>query len=273
MKKLIFLLALIIFAVASCKEKKPADYTRLGNFTPYQTYMEKLNGKVESVIEKNYFAVQEGETYVKGAKMTKKELDSLGYIPDFQAKFDIDGDLISCAAIDENGKVIYKYEMSKENNVLAKAEYTYNDTLWTVVKLTCDASGNPVAFESFNAIADTLVRKAEVRGSDINDTIILQYYNSLGESGNKTLYFYNDLGLLTGIENIGKDGAFLGSLSMKYNDKGFISESTYLDKDKNTVWTNYFTYEYDNMGNWIKSICTDPKGLTTIGERVYTYFE
>ena len=62
MKKLIFLLALIVFAVASCKEKKPADYTRLGNFTPYQTYMEKLNGKVETVAEKGYWAVPEGDT-------------------------------------------------------------------------------------------------------------------------------------------------------------------------------------------------------------------
>jgi hypothetical protein len=197
----------------------------------------------------------------------------LGYIPDFQARFDIDGDLISCAAIDENNKVMYKWELSKENNVLSKAEYTYSDTLRTVVKLTCDASGNPLTYEAFRAVVDTLLRKGEIKGGDINDTTLIEQYNFKGELIRKSFYFYNDRGLLTGAKGTDKDGVLVDSLILKYNDKGFMSEGTYLDKDRNNVWTNYFTYEYDHMGNWIKSICTDPKGLTTIGERVYTYFK
>ena len=52
------------------------------------------------------------------------------------------------------------------------------------------------------------------------------------------------------------------------------SEATFLDKDKNVSDTNIFTYEYDDMGNWVKVICKDPnKGITIISERVYTYFK
>ncbi|MFZ0473252.1 MAG: hypothetical protein WAL94_11605, partial [Bacteroidales bacterium] len=123
MKKLIFLLALIVFAVASCKEKKSADYTRLGNFTTYQTYMEKLNGKVETVAEKGYWAVLEGDAYIKGARIKKHELDSIGYTYDYQARFDIDGDLISCTTYDENDNEINNWSLSKVNNMPARAEY------------------------------------------------------------------------------------------------------------------------------------------------------
>ena len=83
MKKLIFLLALIVFAVASCKEKKPADYTRLGYFTTYQTYMEKLNGKVESVAEKGYWAIPKVRLTSKEPGLQKHELDSIGYTYDY----------------------------------------------------------------------------------------------------------------------------------------------------------------------------------------------
>ncbi len=43
MKKLILSVALVIFAAAACREKKPAEFTRLGFYTPYQGYMEKLS--------------------------------------------------------------------------------------------------------------------------------------------------------------------------------------------------------------------------------------
>ena len=49
--------------------------------------MEKLNGKVESVVEKGYWAVPEGDTLIKGAKVTKHEFDSIGYTSDYKARF------------------------------------------------------------------------------------------------------------------------------------------------------------------------------------------
>jgi hypothetical protein len=273
MKKLIFLFFVIAVAAAGCKEKKTASFTRLGYFTPYQTYMEKLNGKVESVTEKGYWAIPEGDTFVKGAGITKHELDSIGYTYDYKASFDADGDLVSCTTYDENGNVIGTWSLSKENNVLARAEYTSNDTVRYKVHITCDKSGNPVLYEGFNPLADTLLGKNEMKGSDINDTLTVQYYNSKGESDGKSLLFYNELGLLTGFENFKKDGTAGSSYKLDYNDKGFNSEAVFFDKDKNKISAISSTYEYDNMGNWVKLTCKDDKGFAVICERVYTYFE
>ncbi len=255
-------MALIVLAVASCKEKKPADYTRLGYFTPYQNFMEKLNGKVESIVEKGYWAVPEGDTYIKGAKVTKHEFDSIGWTPDYKAGFDIDGDLVFCSVIDENDKVVYGWNFTKENNTLARAEYTQNDTVRTFIKITCNEVRKPVLLKSLTLWPTLSLQTMKIEGSDVNDTTILQSVNIKGEAGGKGLSFYNEQGLLTDAESYMKDGTFSGGLTIKYNDRGFTSETTFLDKDKNVSGTNIFTYEYDDMGNWVKVICKDPdKGI------------
>jgi hypothetical protein len=272
MKKLFFLLALVLLA-AGCKEKKPSDFTRLGDFTPYQTYMEKLNGKVETVTEKGYWAIPEGDTYIKGARITKQELDSIGYTYEYKAIFDIDGDLVSCTTNDENDNVINKWSLSKVNNVLSRAEFSKNDTVRYYIRITCDEKGNPVMFEGYDAIADTLEMKAELTGADVNDTLLVQYYSPRGEPGAKAFLVYNEHGLLTNCWNILKDGTPGSSYTLVYNDKGFSSEGIFFDKDKNKESSTSSTFEYDDMGNWVKGTFKDDKGFAIICERVYTYFK
>ncbi|MDX9772590.1 MAG: hypothetical protein RBT02_04105 [Bacteroidales bacterium] len=273
MKRLIILLALVLFAAAGCKEKKPADYTRLGFFTQYQTYMEKLNGKIESVTEKGYWAIPEGDTYIKGAMITKKELDSIGYTYDFKAIFDADGDLVSSTTYDENDKVIDTWHLAKVNGLLARSEYISADTVRYKQVITCDEEGNPVLYEGYNALADTLTQKIEVGGSFFNDTITVQYFNYKGDPGTKILMMFNSLGLLTQVEYYGKDGTPGYSYNYVYNDKGFQSEFTGFDKDKVLATKTSTTYEYDEKGNWIKGIVKDQRDFTIICERVYNYFE
>lgn len=273
MKRLIILLALVLLAAAACTEKKPADFTRLGFYTQYQTYMEKLNGKVETVTEKGYWAIPEGDTYVKGARITKKELDSIGYTYDYKAVFDADGDLVSSTTFDENDKVIDVWRLYKENNLLARSEYISDDTVRFRQVITCDEQGKPFLYEGYNAMADTLIQKIEVVGSSINDTMTVQYFNHKGEPGTKILLIYNELGLLTHVEYYRKDGTPGSSYSIVYNEKGFQSETTFLDKDKNVEGKTSSSYEYDEKGNWVKGTFNDQRGFTIICERVYTYYK
>lgn len=273
MKKLILFVALVILAIAACKEKKPAEFTRLGIYTPYQGYMEKLNGKVESVTEKAYWAIPEGEIYVKGAKITKKEFDSIVYAYDFKAVFDADGDLVSSTTFDENDRVIDSWRLYKENNLYVRSEYSYDDTLRFRQVITCDEAGNPVLYEGYNQPADTLSQKIEFKGSYLNDTMTVQFYNYLGVAGSKYLFVFDDQGLLTLFDIYRKDGTLGSSQVLTYNDKGFQSEYTSLDKDKNVTGKTYSNYEYDKRGNWIKTTTRDEKGFAVISERVYTYFE
>lgn len=273
MKRLIIFLALILLAAAGCKEKKPADYTRLGFYTPYQAYMEKLNGKVESVTEKGYWAIPEGDAYVKGAPITRKEFDSITYTYDYKTIFDADGDLVSSTTFDENDRVIDTWKLSKVNNLLARAEFISGDTVRYNNVITCDEEGNPVLFEIYNLPADTLMQKAEVEGSYFNDTMKVQNYNFKGEPGSKYLFVFNDLGLLTRFEYYMKDGTPGSSYAFVYNDKGFQSEFTAFDKDKNVTGKTSSSYEYDDKGNWVKNITWDEKGFTIVFERAYKYFE
>ena len=273
MKKLILFAALILLAAAACKEKKPAEFTRLGIYTPYQGYMEKLNGKVESVTENGYWAIPEGDSYIKGARVTKNELDSLGYTYEYKAVFDADGDLVSSTTFDENDRVIDSWHLYKVNNIYARSEYIMDDTVRFRQVITCDDEGNPVLYEGYNEPADTLGQKIEFEGSYLNDTLISRFYNYRGEAGAKYLFMFNDQGLLTLWEYYRKDGTLWSSQVINYNDKGFQSEFTSFDKDKNVSGRTYTTYEYDQMGNWIKATTRDEKGFALINERVYTYFE
>lgn len=273
MKKFVYLLLVTVFVAAACKSKKQVVFTEIGIFTPYQMNMEKLNGKVEKVIETNYWAVPDGESYKKGDKLTRKELDSLVYTSDYEATFDQAGDLVSCAIIDENKKINNKWDLSKENNILVRADYTYNDTLRKYQKLTCDKKGDVIEYASYSAVADTLLEKWVVEMNANADTIIYNVLNYNGEQIYKVLFLYNDLKKFTGYKVYDKDGKYDGGNEIKYDDQGKASEVVFYNKDKEPTAVNSYINEYDSKGNWVKQICMDKKGFAIIGEREYKYFE
>jgi hypothetical protein len=272
MKKLVYILLVIVFAIAGCKTRKQAEYTVLGDYTPYQAYMEKLNGKVEKVVETNYWAVPDGESYKKGNKMTRKELDSIGYTGDFVATFDVAGDLVSCSGMDETQKTVYKWEIIKENNKLTRANYIYHDTLRYYEKLKCNDKGEIIAGSRFRAKTDTLIQSWIAKRNAKGDTTLYNVSNYKGEPSYKVKMLYNELKQFTGYQLYDKDGKYTGGNELQYDNLGKISAITFYDKDKKPVIGNDFINEYDSKGNWIKVICKDTKGFVIIGERAYKYF-
>jgi hypothetical protein len=272
MKKLAYLLLVIVFA-AGCKNKQQTDFTIIGEFTPYQTNLEKLNGKVEKVTEINYWAVPDGESFKKGAKMTKKQLDSLGYTGDFEATYNKAGHVVSCAMLDENKKIANIWEINMESDILARANYTSKDTLRIYQKLKYDKFGNMAEAAIFNAKGDTLIERWVGERSSKGDTVIYNIFNYKGDLGTKYLLLYNDLKQFLGYQAYDKDGNYTGGNQTKYDNLGVMSELVYFDKDKKPLTGNIFINEYDSRGNWVKQICKDKKGFTIIGERVYKYFE
>jgi len=65
MKKLITPLTIAALITFSCTTEKPVETTILGEGTPYSNYPEIMVGKVKTVIEKNYRAIPDGDTYKK----------------------------------------------------------------------------------------------------------------------------------------------------------------------------------------------------------------
>jgi hypothetical protein len=272
MKKVVLFIVAFISSAVVCTGQKQVGYTLLGVYTPYQMSMEKLNGKVEKVIETNYWAIPDGGSYIKGQKLSKKQLDSLGYTSDFEATFDKAGDLVSCAIMKENKKIASKWELMKENNVLVRANNTVNDTLKSYHKLRCDKNGNIIEYDNYRAMADTLTGRWVVVMNPKGDTLIFNVFNYKGEQTYKALFLFNDLKQCIGYQGYNKDGIYSGGNEIKFDKEGKISELVFYDKDKNPTSENTFINEYDSKGNWIKQICKDKKGFVVFGEREYKYF-
>jgi len=273
MKKLIFTLTLVILMAIGCMNNKPAEYTILGDYTPYDAIPEKLIGKVEKIVEKNYWTIPDGDIFKKSNSITIKDRDSINWTNDFEVIFDVTGGLLSCNYIDENDKSIRKWELLRENGLLTSAKATENDTVRMIQRIKCNTGGEFTEIGYYRPVADTLVGKFIITNSEEKDTVTYQYYNYEGGIGGKMIFLYNDGGQFLRRETYNKDGAYTGSIEVKYNDKGKMSELAFYDKDKKSTGVNHFTYEYDQKGNWTKAVVKDDKGFVVIEERTYTYFE
>lgn len=275
MKKLILLFFVFAILMAiGCRKDKPAELTILGEYTPYDFFPEKMSGKVEKVIEKNYLAILEGDSYVKGSLLTQADRDSLGgWTPDFEAAFDRAGDLVYCITMDEKGKTVQKREIIKENNVIVKGNYYNNDTLRFYDNLKLDERGKIVELTRYKAPVDTLLVTCNRKTNDKGDTIVYQWYNFKGEPIWKDVQIFNNLGEGISHEAYNREGVYQWAYVQEYNEKGKLSETSVFDKDKKISATVQYGYEYDEHGNWIKSTSKDNKNKSIIAERTYIYFE
>ena len=88
MKNGIALLFVIVIISYGCKTNKKTESTILGEYTPNFNWLnEKLNGKVEKLIEKFYWGVADGDNVKKGDLITSKEADSLGWGYTYELNF------------------------------------------------------------------------------------------------------------------------------------------------------------------------------------------
>ncbi len=273
MKKFFVLLLAIVFIAAGCKKSKQAEYTILGDYTPYGGMIEKMDGKVMKVVERMYWAVADKDTFMKGNLVTGKERDSLKWPYDFEVTFDSIGDLLNCKYLNENNKNVGSWQFLKEKKMFVSAKWTWLDTMKTNEKLGCNEKGIIISAEGYDPIKDTLMYKWTKSISKTGDTVEYLSYNSKGVFDSKIFDLFNDKGQYIGHESYNKEGVFDGSHVLTYGEIGPWSKWTNFDKDKKATRVYSRTYpEYDSRGNWIKAVTKDDKGHTVISERTYTYF-
>lgn len=272
MKKLFVIFITVVFTVTGCKNSQQTKYTILGDYTSYEGFIEKMNGNVEKIVERMYWTVAVADTFKKGNLVTIKERDSLKAYYDYEADFDSVGNLLSCKYLDENNKIVGDWQFSKENNKLALAQLTWQDTIRQYQKLKCDEKGRIIEAKGYRAKVDTLWYTYTVNYNEAGDTVVYLVYNSKGILEWKALNLYNEKGQFMCYETYDKDGAFTASNKVIYNEKGKMSEVTFFDKDKKVTETVQRTYtQYDAKGNWLKAVSKDTKGHVFISERTYTY--
>lgn len=273
MKKLIIPLAIAALAVLSCTTEKPAGTTILGDGTPYSNSPEILIGKVKTLVEKNYWAIPDGNSFKKGKPLTLAEHDSLGWTDDFEAVYDENGVIIVCTGLDETGKSTWKNENIIENKLVAKRNLIRKDTLWLYNQFKYDNNGFLISASRFRAGVDTLLFSVNVKTNSIGYPTEFLLINQKGEQAERYVYTYDEQNRFIKFEAYDKDGQINFIYEVKYNDKSKVSELKIKDKDNKVTDSNYFTYEYDAKGNWVKAVVKDDQNHVVIEERSYTYFE
>jgi len=281
MKKLVVIVMASVFLAIACKSTKKAEFTLL---TEPSNYNEKLNGKVEKITEKTYWAIAEGDNFKKGNLVTTKEHDSLGFYYDFEAKFDSSGDhVLSYNMLDDKNNIVSNWQYFKENSRVSMTKWTLGDPFYIEMykspisgytKYEYNDKGQITEAVDYMANIDTIIYRWTNKYSEAGDTHKLQQFDSKGILLGSWNNLNNDKKQYLGGVNFDKDGVIRWSWEIEYNEKGFWSEWTNYDKDKIVTSTYTRTYpEYDAKGNWINAITRNNKGQTWFSERTYTYFQ
>lgn len=281
MKKLLVLFMAAVFMITSCNNSKQAKFTKLDEPSVYD---EKLNGKVESVTEKTYWAVAEGDNFKKGNLVTTKEHDSLGVYYDFEAKFDSSGDhVMKFNLLNDNNSIVSKWQYFKEKNRLSMTKWTlgdhfniqvYKSPISGYTRYEYNDKGQRTKGVDYMANVDTIIYTWPENHSEAGDTTKVQQFDNKGILLDSWINLFNDKKQYMGGVNYGKDDVIKWLWEIKYNEKGYWSEWTNYDKDKKVITVYTRTYpEYDAKGNWINAITKDNKDHTWYSERAYSYFQ
>lgn len=274
MKKRFLPLTIAALIAFSCTTEKPVGTTILGDGTPYGNSPEIMVGKVKTVVEKNYWAIPDGEAFKKDHPLTRADRDSLGnWTDDFEASYDENGIIQVCDGLDESGNKTWKNESVIENKRLAGMNFIRKDTLRVYDQFKYGGNGFLADAKRFRAGVDTLIMSAAVKTNAVGYPTEFQTFNSKGEPTGKYIQTYDEQNRFIKFETVDKAGTVTFTQEVKYNDKSKVSELIFRDKDNKIAAANYFTYDYDQKGNWIRAIVKDGKNHVVIEERTYTYFE
>ena len=274
MKKISLILLLPVFALLSCKNEKPHEYRLIGAYTPMNTVHMKVNGKVEKASLKYYWAIPEGDTYVKGKPITIHERDSLNWSYDFEVAFYESVFMKSCTLLDDEGNAIGIDKMTLENGLPSKIETFRKDTLRSYNIFKCDPSGNIIAGTTYRAGVDTVQSSYTVYYSPNKDSVIYQGYNYKGVKTNRVVRTTDRFGQFLSASNFNRNGTYTGGNSIPFDEKNRELGIIYYDKDKNIIskW-DFVDRQFDSMDNIIKTVVKNDQGVACILEITFTYYD
>jgi hypothetical protein len=274
MKKIHLILFLVVFAFYACKNEKTVDYRIIGAYTPFNDAHMKVNGKVEKATLKYFWAVPEGDTYVKGKQMTMHELDSLNSNYDFEVVFNESGFMKSCTFLDDNGNVFGINRFTFENGFPSKIEVIRKDTLRSYEIPKCNSFGQIIAGTIYRAGIDTVQSSYTVYYSPTKDTVIWQNHNYKGEKTNKVVRLTDKYGQFLSASNFNRNGNYTGGDSVPLDEKDRELGIIYYDSNKNISWkVDFINREFDSKDNITKAVFKTGNGFIGIFEMTYTYYD
>ena len=273
MKKLIPMLFVVMILATGCPQPEPEVHqVEIGLFTPYYVFPDILNGKVKTVVEKNYLGVEQDGKIVKGERLTVAARDTIGWTNDFRLTYDENGNLLKYEAINENDELIETNTQTVEEGNIVKSVHMLDDTLRSYSLLSYNDAGQLVKMDHFRMPADTLAWSVALLSDENGNFTEWQWMDFKGDPDGKHIFTVNMEGRRTGYSYYNKDGEKTFEQQYTYNDMGQLARQVMIDRDGKEFVAEY-EYEYDEMNNWIQCTGTSSDGVPMVEERTITYYE
>jgi len=258
MKK-VLTIVLAMFCLASCeKSTQKNDLAEL-----------KLNGKVKSIREIPYKAVEKFGEVVKG--------DALGFEQILQITFNEKGNKIESNSFNSDGSLSFKYtyKYDDKGNIIESNSFNSDGSLSFKYTYKYDDKGNQIESNSFNPDG-SLSFKYTCKYDDKGNQIESNSFNPDGNLVDKYTYKYDDKGNKIELNYFNSDGSLFLKSTSKYDDKGNEIERNSFISDVNLDDKYTYKYTYDQQGNWIQQIAYKVKNgvekPSRIVERTIEYY-
>lgn len=226
MKNLFLAICLIAF-IASCSNRNN-DLKKW-----------KLNGKVKSVVEVQYFAIEKFGEIVEGS------IDRLG--SNRSMVFNEQGNLMKTCRM--NTCSDYKLEDNGNLNILDFDQDSKFTGQWVYIH---DSRGNVIEHNQYDKNYN-LIAKTKYLNNEHGDVIKESSYKADGSPDGITEYKYDNKGNQSEETWINTKGQMIQKTEYKYDDDRNLIEA------KSSIPSNLFLlfqykYVFDNNNNWIKEI-------------------
>jgi len=270
-KLLLFSLVGLVLSFGCAKEDKEKT-TVLYFFTPYGNCPEYLNGKVKSVKEINYWAVEKNGKFMEGDTLSAKERDSLRWSYDFAAFYDELGLLTRIDYSGQNAKV-NSWIVENDKKLLVKATWFVADTPKIYVKLIYDDRGYNKEYQCFSSKNDSLLNKYLIATNDKGQIVGVTAFDNRATCLSKSKVQWNDSSRVVGYYTYSSSDSLRSGFKTMYNHRGFYT-SQELVNAKNEVsrviMSKYL--DYDKHGNWLWALIYDNGKPSFMVKRIYDYY-
>ena len=250
MKKLILLL--FIPLVFSCSDDKKNDLDEL-----------KLNGKVKSLKEITYSAVEKFGEPVKNTFLNENEylFEKNGNIAEIRYEFEFQEGFSYKNIYEDNGNLIERNQYKNSGELEVKFKFKYDD------------NGNMIQYNQYNKDGD-LEHIGKNKFDEAGNWIEQNYYDNDGELKSNWKNKYDDDGNMIEQKEFNKNGELESNRKIKYDDKGnMVYESRYDENGELEYGTEYEYKEFDREKNWVKRIGYEDGKATEITEREIEYYD
>lgn len=157
-----------------------------------------------------------------------------------------------------------------QGDILSWTQYDASDTILSQEIYTYDADHRCIEKSIYSPYSFNLICRDYTYDAQGRRTGYTAY-----ESDDKVSYgytlTYDSIGRVVREQWLTPDGRVSGSSAFEYNEQGFVAVETTDDK-----YTNTYTYEYDEHGNWISKITTYSGGYDrpsyALEERTIVYY-